>query len=262
VGKFADEGHYTLFGPKKCWIFTKHNPNQVLLIGTRSHSNSLYRLNTSLRGRTSSPTIANATANILQTAPSTTELWHGRIGHLNYQSLYHLSKLNMVTGLPPLSLLKTTCEPCILGKQHRTDIPKISKPPISEILQLVHSDLCGPLPHKSMTGSRYILTFIDHFSRYSWVYFLNTKSEIFEVFKHWRAQVEKETHKRLSYLHMDRGGEYLSSEFQNYCKLHGICRQLTIACTPQQNGMAERKSRYLLEIRRSLLFGVQLPTYL
>jgi transposase InsO family protein len=262
VGKFADDGHYTLFGPKKCWIFAKHNPNQVILTRTRSHSNSLYRLNTSLQGRTSSPTTANATANILQTAPSPTKLWHGRTGHLNYQSLYHLSKRDMVTGLPPLPLLKTTCEPCILGKQHRTAIPKTSEIPISEILQLVHSDLCGPLPQKSMTGSRYILTFIDHFSRYSWVYFLNTKSETFEVFKQWRAQVEKETYKKLSCLRMDRGGEYLSSEFQHYCKLHGILRQLTTAGTPQQNGMVERKNRYLLETTRSLLFGAHMPTYL
>jgi hypothetical protein len=113
-----------------------------------------------------------------------------------------------------------------------------------------------------MTGSRYILTFIDHFSRYSWVYFLNTKSETFEVFKQWRAQVEKETHKKLSCLRTDRGGEYLSFEFQHYCKLHGIRRQLTAAGTPQQNGMAERKNRYLLETTRSLLFGAHLPTYL
>ena len=99
----------------------------------------------------------------------------------------------MVTGLPPLPLLQPTCEPCILGKQHRTAIPKLSATPISSILQLVHSDLCGPLPHKSLTGSRYILRFIDHFSRFSWVYFLNTKSKTFDTFKTWRAQVEKET---------------------------------------------------------------------
>jgi hypothetical protein len=82
----------------------------------------------------------------------------------------------MVIGMPSLRLLKSTCEPCILGKQHRQAIPKATTTPIQHVLQLVHSDLCGPLPHKSMTGSRYILTFIDHFSRYSWVYFLNTKS--------------------------------------------------------------------------------------
>ena len=258
VGKFADEVHYTLFGPRNCWIFAKNNPHRILLTGTRTHNNSLYRLNTSLQGRISSSTSPATIANLLQA----TELWHQCTGHLNYQSLYNLSKRNMVTGLPSLPLLKSPCDPCTLGKQHRTPIPKKSETSISHTLQLVHSDLCGPLPHKSLTGSRYILTFIDHFSRYSWVYFLNTKSETFEVFKQWRALAENEIRNKLTCLRIDRGGEYLSFEFCDYCKLHGIHRQLTAAGTPQQNGMAERKNRHLLETTRSLLFGAQLPTYL
>ena len=113
-----------------------------------------------------------------------------------------------------------------------------------------------------MTGSRYILTFIDHFSRYTWVFFLNAKSETFAAFKAWHSQVANETKKPLSCLRTDRGGEYLSHEFQAYCKLHGICRQLTTIGTLQQNGMAKRKNHYLMETTRSLLFGVHLPTYL
>ena len=111
----------------------------------------------------------------------------------------------MVTGLPPLPLLQTSCEPCIMGKQHRTPIPKTSETIVSNLLQLVHSDLCGPLPQPSMTRSRYIFTFIDHFSRYTWVYFLNAKSETFHTFKIWHTQVEKETNKTLS-LPMHRQG--------------------------------------------------------
>ena len=84
VGKFADEGHFTLFRPNKCWIFAKNNPHRIFLTGARSHNHSLYRLNMSLQGRPSSPATTTATANLLQTDPSTTTLWHNRTGHLNY----------------------------------------------------------------------------------------------------------------------------------------------------------------------------------
>ena len=262
VGKFADAGHYTLFGPHKCWIFAKDNPRRVLFTGSRSHTNSLYRLNSSLQGRAASPPPATATANALQASPTQTQLWHHRTSHLNYQSLYHLSKRDMVTGLPPLPLIQPSCAPCIMGKQHRSPIPKASKAIVSDLLQIVHSDLCGPLPHRSLQGSRYILTFIDHFSRYTWVFFLNAKSDTFSAFKAWHLQVTNETKKPLSCLRTDRGGEYLSHEFQAYCTLHGIRCQLTAAGTPQQNGIAERKNRYLMETTRSLLFGANLPTYL
>jgi transposase InsO family protein len=122
--------------------------------------------------------------------------------------------------------------------------------------------LCGPFPQKSLSGSRYILTFIDDYSRRSWVYFLALKSETLDSFKHWRRMVEQETNTKLSCLRTDRGGEYLSSEFTTYCKLAGIKRQLMATGTPQQNGLAERKNRHLYETMRSLLFGANLPAYL
>jgi transposase InsO family protein len=168
----------------------------------------------------------------------------------------------MVMGMPPLPREHHNCEACILGKHHRTPIPKTRQTPTIRILELVYSDLCGPFPSKSLTGSRYILTFIDDFSRYSWVYFLSAKSETFSVFKSFKLMVEKQTHHKLSALRTDRGGEYLSIDFNTYCKLQGIRRHLTAAGTPQHNGIAERKNRYLLETMRSLLFGSRLPSYL
>jgi hypothetical protein len=168
----------------------------------------------------------------------------------------------MVKGLPKLPRVQPTCEACILGKQHRTPIPKTSQTPTTRPLQLVHSDLCGPLPQKSLSGSRYILTFIDDYTHYSWVYFLAAKSETFEMFKHFKNMVERQTTYKLATLQTDRGGEYLSSEFNAYCQYHGIRRQLTIAHTPQQNGTAERKNRHLLETMRTLLFAAKFPTYL
>jgi hypothetical protein len=263
VGKLVDDGNYTLFGPRHCWVFDGTNPNKVILTGTRSSRNGLYKLNPQHRVSSSPPTQLPIH---LATIPdiSKSELWHQRLAHLNYQYLYNLSQRQMVTGLPPLPRTQHSCEACILGKQHRTPIPIFSTTPTTRLLELIHSDLCGPLPQRSFTGSWYILTFTDDYSHYSWIYnkFLATKNETFDTFKAFRRMVENQTRHKLSCLRTDRGGEYLSIEFTKFCKLHGIRHQLTTAGTPQQNGVAERKNRHLLETMRSLLFGAHLPTYL
>jgi len=117
----------------------------------------------------------------------------------------------------------------------------------------VHSDLCGPINPTSNGGKRYIITFIDDFSRKIWVYFLQEKSEAFASFKHFKALAEKEVGLPIKILRTDRGGEYNSLEFTEFCKDHGIKRQLTAAFTPQQNGISERKNRTILNMVRSLL---------
>lgn len=261
IGKLADAGHYTLFGPKTCWVYARGNSNQVLFTGTRIHSNSLYRLNTSLTG--TSCKIDHPSLNSASLSPlGLTELWHKRMAHLNYQSLYNLSRQDLVTGLPLLKNIQKTCEACILGKQHIHPIPRFSLTTTSQPLELVHSDLCGPLPRASLTGHRYILTFIDDFSRRSWVYFIASKGDTFSCFQTFHKMTSNETSCALICLRTDRGGEYLSSNFINYCEKHGIQRHLTAAYTPQQNGVAERKNRHLCETMRTLIFGANLPTTL
>ena len=260
VGKFADTGHYTLFGPRHCWIFAHDNLDKVILTGTRPHSNSLYRINTSLTENVKRPShLSIPRINIATvTLPGLTELWHKRLGHLNFQTLYNLSRRKLVIGLPLLKKIQPTCEACILGKQHVHAIPKHVMPYTTRPLELIHSDLCGPLPHTSLKGNRYVLTFIDDFSRRTWVYFLDVKSDTFTTFQDFQRQVEREMSLSLACLRTDRGGEYLSSEFNTYCTRQGIQRQLTAAYTPQQNGIAERKNRHLCENMRTLLFE-QLP---
>ncbi|HEX8607530.1 MAG TPA: DDE-type integrase/transposase/recombinase, partial [Pedobacter sp.] len=194
--------------------------------------------------------------------PGLTDLWHKRFGHLNYQSLFKFSRQGIVTGLPILKKISSTCEPCILGKQHIQAIPRQSFHQTSRPLELIHSDLCGPFPHRSLKGSRYVLTFIDDYSRHTWVYFLATKDETFSIFQNFQHMAEKQTSLAISCLRTDRGGEYLSNAFNTYCDQQGIRRHLTNASTPQQNGKAERKNRHLCETMRTLLLGSNLPTSL
>lgn len=186
-------------------------------------------------------------------------LWHCRFGHLNQEGLKVLSQKKMVIGLPTLKPTKEICAVCMTGKQHRAPMSKKSSWRASRQLQLIHSDICGPITPVSHSSKRYILTFIDDFTRKTWVYFLHEKSEAFPTFKVFKASVEKEIGASITCLRTDRGGEFTSNEFGEFCKTHGITRQLTAAFTPQQNGVAERKNRTIMNSVRSMLSERQVP---
>jgi len=145
----------------------------------------------------------------------------------------------MVEGLPLLKPPSKLCKDCLVGKQHRDSFPMKSSWRASQILQLVHADICGPIKLTSNNKKRYLLTFIDYFSRKTWVYFLAEKSEAFTIFKSFKLHVEKATNMSLKGLRTDRGGEFTSQEFNNFCNAHGVQRQLTAAYSPQQNGVAD-----------------------
>lgn len=188
-----------------------------------------------------------------------TRLWHERYGHLSYSGMKTLQSKGMVRGLQNFETQQLTCSDCLIGKQPRNSITKKSNWRAKEILELVHSDICGPISPTSASGKRYILCFIDDYSRKSWVYLLNEKSEAFNRFKLFKRKVETETGKSLKCLRTDRGREYTSHEFADYCKEHGIWRQLTTAYTPQQNGIAERKNRTVMNMVRSMLSARKIP---
>ena len=163
---------------------------------------------------------------------SISKLWHERFGHLNYGSLKLMSTKNMVEGLPRINQVNEVCEACQLGKQHRDPFPSQSSGRSKRLLELVHSDLCGPMPVASLGGSRYFITFIDDFSRKVWLYFLKEKSEAFEAFKNFKSEVEKFSGCSIKTLRTDRGGEYVSNNTENFFREHGIRHELTTRYTP------------------------------
>lgn len=186
-------------------------------------------------------------------------LWHLRYGHLHYGGLQKLSKKGMVHGLPEIDYIEKFCEECVLGKHSRHSFQKKAEYRTTDHLALIHTDICGPITPESFSGKKYFITFIDDYSRKTWVYFLKEKSEAFEVFKKFKVMVEKATGKFIRALRSDRGGEYNSTEFARYCAEHGIRRFLTAPYSPQQNGVAERKNRTILDMVRSMLKSKKLP---
>ena len=110
---------------------------------------------------------------------------------------------------------------------------------------MIHSDISGPMPTTSMSGSRYVLTFIDDFSRYTWVFFLKRKSEVLEISTEFKASVENAYGRKIKSLISNNGGYYIKYEFLQICAYSGIQIQHYIPYTPQQNGVVERKNQAL-----------------
>ena len=106
---------------------------------------------------------------------------------------------------------------CVEGKQHRTKF-NTSTSTCNETLGLVHSDVCGKVDPSSLGGAQYFLTFIDDCSRYTWVYALKSKDEVFEKFKEWKCLTEKALGQKVKILRTDNGGEYTSKEFEKFLK--------------------------------------------
>lgn len=124
---------------------------------------------------------------------------------------------------------------------------------------MVHSDVCGPMSVASLGGARYFVTFVDDYTRYSTVYFLRQKSEVFGKFKEFAAEVENVTGLEIKTLRTDNGGEYTSAEFELFLKENGIRHKVTAPYTPQQNGVAERLNRTIQEMALSQLLHAGLP---
>eukprot|EP00253_Pinus_taeda_P019127 PITA_19127 len=165
-----------------------------------------------------------------------------------FSSLNDCNTKNMVTGLPMVSCRDGVCSGCVLEKHDRDSFEKRASWHASAPLQLVHSYSCGPLPVVSFSGYKYFLTFIDDFSRHTWVYFLKLKIEVFNMFLAFKAFVEKQSGHQILKLRSDNGREYVNNKFINFCTENGIQMQHTVPCTPQQNGVVERKNRTLKEM--------------
>jgi len=164
-----------------------------------------------------------------------------------------VAKKNMVHGLPNMDYEAKFCEEYVLSKHVRTSFPKKAQYWAKQHLELIHTDICGQITPESFSGKRYFITFIDDFSRKTWVYFLKEKSKAFEVFKKFKVMVEKEIDRQIKVVRSDRGGEYTSTTFMEYCEKQGKRRFLIAPYTPQQNGVAERKNQTILDMVRSML---------
>ena len=143
--------------------------------------------------------------------------WHCKMGHLNERDLKMMAKENLFNGLNINQKDKLkTCEICCSEKQIRESFPKSYGNRTKDVLEIVHSDVCGPMRIASHSGARYFVTFTDDFSRYCNVFVIKQKSDVFNVFKKYKNEVEILTGKRIKMLQSDNGREYCNREFDIY----------------------------------------------
>lgn len=184
-------------------------------------------------------------------------LWHYRLGHLNASDIEKLAKHQMAIGLEKVNanIESKFCESCVFGKQAKKPFPKNKNPRSSRILEMIHTDVCGPLPTTAYDGSRYFVSFIDDYSRASMIYCIKKKSEVFGKFKEFVAMAEALHGNKVAKLKMDNGGEYVSKEIKDFCTEKGIQMLYTVAHNPQMNGVAERLNRTLQEKAATMLLA-------
>ena len=123
----------------------------------------------------------------------------------------------MVEGLPIIKDDHIECVACALRKQHRNEFPNHEEKRQTELLELIHTNVCGPMQTRSLCGAWYFLIFVDDRSRFTWAYFIRRKNDVFEYFKEFRIKVKKQTGKYIKILRSDQGGEYTSGDFRRYC---------------------------------------------
>ncbi|GJV29004.1 putative ribonuclease H-like domain-containing protein [Tanacetum coccineum] len=186
--------------------------------------------------------------------------WHRRLGHVNFKNLNKLVKGNLVRGLPSKIFQNDhTCVACQKGKQHKASCKAKSVSSISHSLQLLHMDLFGPTSVRSLNHKTYCLVITDDFSRFSWVFFLRTKDETSGILKDFIRQIENQLNQKVKTIRCDNGTEFKNKDVIEFCGSKGIKREYSNARTPQQNGVAERKNRTLIEAARTMLADSFLP---
>ena len=179
---------------------------------------------------------------------------------MNYSFIDRLIKGKLVEGMSCSSDDVTReCEACAQGKMHRIPFPKKSEKETHQPLQLVRSDLCGPMNVDSVGGSKYVLTFTDDYTRYVTAYFIKNKSEVLSKCVEYVTKMENEIDLRVRAVRTDNGGEYTSQYFKKFCADKGIAQQLTNPYTPEQNGVSARLNRTLIESTRSMLIHAKMP---
>ena len=230
IAHFTDRHkHHLIFDNDDCFIHSKHSGHCVAT--AHKTSGSLYRLIAHPMTSKKYANTAHASCHI------DINILHCCLGHLGHDNVKRLVTKGMVEDVDSVGGCIEFCEACVHGKQHRFHFPQSGKHACHK-LDLVHSNVCGPLP-VSFKGFCYFITFCDDNTRKVWIYFMRTKSEAYSKFREFKALVELQTGLKIKVFRSDGGGEYISLKFKAFLKNCGIIHQKMAPHTPEQNGVTE-----------------------
>ncbi|KMQ88472.1 retrovirus-related gag-pol polyprotein [Lasius niger] len=243
VSKITDRGYKVIFDDKSAKVVDRNGATKL----EASCVNGLYYVQDVKQECKSAAVIDR------RSTRASVEDWHRRMGHLNLKDLSTSYRDRTVLGMDiEDSERDFKCEVCVRGKMTRSFFPKKSNRQ-TDLLELIHSDVCGPMKNESLGRCRYFVTFIDDCSRWCVVNMIRGKNEVLSAFKQFKALVENQAGRKIKCLQSDNGKEYINRDFDDFLKENGIQRRLTVTHTPEQNGVAERKNRTLVEMARCLL---------
>ncbi|GJU03820.1 retrovirus-related pol polyprotein from transposon TNT 1-94 [Tanacetum coccineum] len=258
VSQMCDKKNSVLFTDTGCFVlspdFKLADESQVLLKVPRK--NNMYSVDMKNIVPKESLTCLVAKATLDESM-----LWHRRLGHVNFKTINKLVKDNLVKGLPIKRFENDqTCVACLKGKQHKASCKSKIQNSITQPLFMLHMDLFGPTFVSSLMNKKYCLVVTDDYSRFTWVFFLASKDETSCIFKSFITEIEILVDKKVKIIRCDNGTEFKNRVMSEFCEKKGIEREFSVARTPQQNGVAERRNGTLIEVARTMLANSKLPT--
>nr|GEW43363.1 putative ribonuclease H-like domain-containing protein [Tanacetum cinerariifolium] len=258
----VETGHFAfnncvLFTNTECLLlspeFKLPNESQVLLRVPRE--NNMYNVNLKNIAPSRDLTCLFAIATIDES-----NLWHRRLGHINFKTMNKLVKGDFIRGLlTKVFENDNTCVVCNKGKQHRASSKTKPVSSVYQPLYRLHMDLFGPTFIKSLNKKSYCLVVTDDYSRFTWVFFLATKDETSPILKTFITGLENQLSLKVKVIRSDNGTKFKNNDLNQFCRMKGIKREFSVPRTPQQNGIAEKKNRTLIEAAKTMLADSLLP---
>nr|GEU92150.1 putative ribonuclease H-like domain-containing protein [Tanacetum cinerariifolium] len=251
VSQMCDKKNSVLFTDTECLVLSPNfklpDANQVLLRVPRE--NNIYNVN--LKNIVSS---RDLTCLFAKATIDESNLWHRRLGHLNFKTMNKLVKGNFVRGLPTKVFENDhTCVACKKGKQHRASCKTKPVSSVDQPLYRLYMDLFRPTFVKSLNKKSYCLVVLDDYSRFTWVFFLATKDETSPILKTFITGLENQLSLQVKVIRSDNGSEFKNNDLNQFYGMKGIKREFSVPRTLQQNGIAERKNRTLNEAARTMV---------
>nr|GFA79533.1 putative ribonuclease H-like domain-containing protein [Tanacetum cinerariifolium] len=250
VSQIYDTRNSVLFTDSECIVLGRDfklldNAN-ILLRTPRKHNMYSIDLNNIVPHR-------DLTCLVTKASADECNLWHRRLGHLNFKTTNNLVRYNLVRGLPTKYFENDhNCTACLKGKQHKASCKSKLVTSVTKPLHTLHMDLFGPTFVSSINHKWYCLVVTDEFSRFTWTFFLRTKDETSSILRKFITEIENLKDLKVKIIRCDNRGEFRNKELDDFCSQKGIKRDFSNARTPQKNGVAGRRNRSLIEAARTM----------
>nr|GEW49561.1 putative ribonuclease H-like domain-containing protein [Tanacetum cinerariifolium] len=257
MSQIYDNKNSVLFTDSECIVleidFKLNDDTNVLLRNPRQHNMYFIDLNNIASHK-------NLTCLVAKASVDESMLWHRRLGHLNFKTMNNLVRNNLVKNLPSKCFENDhTCVAFLKGKQHKASCKTKLVNSVSKPLHTLHMDLFGPTSVSILIHKWYCLVVTNDFSRFTCTFFLRTKDETSSILRNFITEIESIKDLKVKIIRCDNRGEFKNKEMNEFYTKKGIKRKFSNARTPQQNGVAERRNRTLIEAARTMLADAKLP---